>query len=65
MPEPSGSTGAALDARIAQLEAENEKLRQELQNAWLLIYRPASAFLAAEPWRRHIADLKLIGPGYR
>lgn len=51
------TTGAMLDARIAELERDNATLRSELMNAFLLVNRPAEAFLAAEPWSRHVCQV--------
>ncbi len=46
--------GASLDERIADLERQNGDLRAAVRNGFLLVNRPAEAFLAAEPWSRQV-----------
>ncbi len=55
----ASSPGAALDARIAALEKENGDLRAALRNGFLLLNRPAEAFLAATPWSSEVC--KILG----
>ena len=46
--------GTELDARITQLDADNQRLRTLLNNGWLVVNDPANSFLSAEPWSTEV-----------
>lgn len=50
------SPGAALDARISELELENSVLRTMLNNGYLLVNDPANAFLSRPLWSSNVRE---------